>query len=127
VKLDEDTLRLVEEFPALPGDVIVGEGGDRYLVRWAVLNRRDRSHPCGCCHYDEHEYDIYIEEPWDGPIEVITKGGGTALIMPLKEWWGDWPPENATVFRDGHQIHPKPRSNPVREMEFTLEPDEMNP
>jgi len=87
--------KIARETPAEPGDVIV-EDGCRYLVRWAELRSKWTRAVCGCCSEQTYEYVVYIDEPWDGPCEVILSGGGTAFIMPLKEWWGAGPPENAT-------------------------------
>lgn len=120
--------KVASETPALPGDVIVEDDGCRYLVRWAELQHKTVRAPCGCCSDDDYDYNVYIDEPWDGPSAVILSGGGgTALIMPLKKWWGAWPPEKATVYRDGQAIYPKTSAEVIHEMDLTLEPNEMNP
>ena len=102
-----DAEQIQQEFPACPGDVIVQEDGCRYLVRWAELQRTTERAPCGCCSTEGFKYVVYIEEPFNGPVEAILAGGGTCLVMPIAKWWGDWPPENATVYRDGQAIHPE--------------------
>lgn len=71
-----DAERISRETPALPGDIILEDDGSRYLVRWATLRTKTIRAPCGCCSKEDYEYIVYIDEPWDGPTEVISTGGG---------------------------------------------------
>lgn len=113
----------IKDIPFLlePGDLIVDEDGNRYLVRWAHAKRVSFSRGCGCCLDDAVDYHIYIDEPWHGPQPVIAQGGGTLLVMPVTEWWGDWPPKAGVfVVRDGRRVFPA-----TKELDWHLEPDEM--
>jgi len=87
------------------GDVIVEDDGTRYLVRYGETRTKTVRASCGCCSTQEQEYVVYIDEPWNGPEAVICAGGGTCLVMPVVKWHGTWPPENATVYRDGKPLH----------------------
>ena len=88
------------EYRAEPGDVLLYSDGSRTLVRYARLKTEWRSRGCGCgCTDEHHEYQVWVDG--DEPIEVITKGGGTAHIMPAARYYGEWPPTDALVLRDG--------------------------
>lgn len=92
------------EIPFLqPGDLLEEEDGTRYTVRHAMAKHVAIPARCECCLDEAVDYPIYIDEPWEGPQPVIAQGGGTLLVMPVVEWWGDWPHR---VLRDGKQIFP---------------------
>lgn len=101
--------KTADEIPFLlqPGDLLE-EGGTRFLVRFAQAKWVTTYHNCGCSS-EAVDYLIYIDEPWHGPQPVIAEGGGCLLVMPVEEWWGDWPPTDGTrVLRDGKQVFPDP-------------------
>lgn len=96
---------LAEEYQALPGDVIVSSDGSRAVVRHAEVVSEPKRHSCGCCSTNEYRYEVWVDSLWDGPVEVITKGGGTTHVMPVERWAGSWPPEDAIVMRDGESAY----------------------
>jgi len=101
----EKIVELAEEYPALPGDVIVYADGSRTVVRYAEVVSNTKWHSCGCCSTNEYKYEVWVDHPWEGPVEVITKGGGTAHVLPIEKWSGAWPPEDAIVMRDGEPVY----------------------
>jgi hypothetical protein len=83
----------------LPGDLLVFDDGSRTTVRHAEQRVRTRTASCGCCSTEEDEYLVWVDDDWTGPVEVITKGGGTVHVMPLRQQ--DWPDDTISVLRDG--------------------------
>ena len=84
----------------LPGDVL--DYGDRLRRVVASLTTKQVWKPAACkCCSEPHIVDVvwvFGEEP----IEVITKGGGTAHVIPVQETWPGW----ERVLRNGKEVTP---------------------
>jgi len=102
---ESEAKAVADKYPALPGDVIVSDDGSRAVVHHAELKRRVETHSCGCCARHRYDYEVWVGHPWEGPVEVIAKGGGTVHVMPVQPWPGDWPPKDAKVMRDGVTVY----------------------
>lgn len=111
---DSKAHAIAANFPAHPGDIILWDDGSRTLVRHAEIESETQRSPgcrCGSCYEDVHKYVVWVDH--DRPTEVITKGGGTTKIMPVIEWWDEWPPKDCLVLRDGVPVY-EPKENETK-------------
>ena len=83
-----------------PGDILEHENGFREQVASAYDERMSIHHRCGCCHDSKLITKVWVWE--EEPTEVITKDGGTAWVLPMRESYGNW----KRVLRDGKEITP---------------------
>ena len=101
---DTEAEAVAELYPAMPGDIILDRWGGRTLVRHAEVRTDWKSRGCGCgCQDEVKVYEVWVDS--DELTEVITKGGGTATVLTVEKWHGEWPPRDALVIRDGVPIY----------------------
>ena len=101
---ESEAERIARETPALPGDVVVFDEHYRKLVRYAVVERKEKW-VGGDTYRPEHTYKVWVE--MEEPELAIAKGGGCVWVMPLEEFSWSWPPPEADVYRDGRIIYPR--------------------
>lgn len=120
---------------AMPGDIIDYGGGYRRIVRYVRTLTVRKYANCNCCWTDTDKLEVFVDA--EDPEEVILKGGGVALVLPLVLLPDEWPPK-ALVYRNGQLVHgevapegdwtvlqvPPPPAAPP-DAEWSLEPDEL--
>jgi len=98
----ECACHIQETFPVHPGDVLVEEDGERWLVAFGHLHYEEK-------YVGDHRYEYTAEyQIWvfqKEPGSVIQSGGGVAQAALIERSWLTWPQKSLYVVRDGQRVY----------------------